>query len=91
MNVERLADLLGVRPEWQRRAACHGVDPDLFFTERGGSTKEAKEVCHGCAVREQCLDYALTDTGERFGIWGGLSERERRLLRRKLRAHRESA
>jgi len=67
--------------EWQNRANCMGVDPDLFFPERGASTREAKAVCHGCVVREDCLDYAI-DNAEKFGIWGGLSERERRRLRR---------
>ena len=62
-------------------ANCLGVDPDLFFPERGASTREAKEVCRGCVVRMDCLEYALVN-GEKFGIWGGLSERERRRLRR---------
>jgi WhiB family redox-sensing transcriptional regulator len=66
---------------WQQRANCMGVDPDLFFPERGASTREAKAVCRGCVVREECLEYALAH-GEKFGIWGGLSERERRRLRR---------
>ena len=66
---------------WQARANCMGVDPDLFFPERGASTREAKEVCRGCVVRDDCLEYAL-DNGEKFGIWGGMSERERRRLRR---------
>jgi WhiB family redox-sensing transcriptional regulator len=69
-------------PAWQRYANCLGVDPDLFFPERGGSTREAKEVCRGCVVREECLQYAL-DNAEKFGIWGGMSERERRVLRRR--------
>jgi WhiB family redox-sensing transcriptional regulator len=69
-------------PTWQRSANCLGVDPDLFFPERGGSTREAKEVCRGCVVRKDCLQYAL-DNSEKFGIWGGLSERERRRLRRR--------
>lgn len=72
------------RPEgqsWQDEANCLGVDPDLFFPERGMDTREAKEVCRGCIVRESCLEYALSN-GEKFGIWGGLSERERRRLRR---------
>ena len=56
--------------------------PDLFFPERGASTREAKEVCRGCVVREDCLEYALAN-GEKFGIWGGLSERERRKIRRR--------
>ena len=66
---------------WQDQANCLGVDPDLFFPERGASTREAKEVCRGCVVREECLEYALSN-GEKFGIWGGMSERERRRVRR---------
>jgi WhiB family redox-sensing transcriptional regulator len=66
---------------WQERANCLGVDPDLFFPERGASTREAKGVCKGCEVRLECLEYALAQ-GEKFGIWGGLSERERRRVRR---------
>lgn len=66
---------------WQEFANCLGVDPDLFFPERGASTKEAKQVCQSCVVREDCLEYALAN-GEKFGIWGGLSERERRRIRR---------
>jgi WhiB family redox-sensing transcriptional regulator len=69
------------RTGWQAQANCMGVDPDLFFPERGGSTREAKEVCRGCVVREDCLEYALAN-GEKFGIWGGMSERERRRVRR---------
>ena len=78
-----IVSLLYRRPErdWQSRANCMGVDPDLFFPERGASTREAKEVCRGCVVRENCLEYALAN-GEKFGIWGGLSERERRRVRR---------
>ena len=66
---------------WQEEANCLGVDPDLFFPERGASTREAKEVCRGCVVRLECLEYALQN-GEKFGIWGGMSERERRRIRR---------
>ncbi len=66
---------------WQIRANCMGVDPELFFPERGASTREAKEVCRGCVVREDCLEYAIAN-GEKFGIWGGMSERERRRVRR---------
>src|SRR3954470_20316700 len=66
---------------WQDQANCLGVDPDLFFPERGASTREAKEVCRGCVVRVECLEYALQN-GEKFGIWGGMSERERRRIRR---------
>ena len=48
---------------WQASANCLGVDPDLFFPERGASTREAKEVCRGCVVREDCLEYALANGG----------------------------
>jgi WhiB family redox-sensing transcriptional regulator len=82
--MSQVLDLLLQTPEpvWQRQANCMGVDPDLFFPERGASTREAKEVCRGCVVQEDCLEYALAN-GEKFGIWGGLSERERRRIRRR--------
>jgi WhiB family redox-sensing transcriptional regulator len=64
---------------WQERALCAQTDPEAFFPEKGGSTREAKRVCMSCDVRIECLDYALRHE-ERFGIWGGLSERERRRL-----------
>ncbi|MGW2095626.1 WhiB family transcriptional regulator [Promicromonospora sukumoe] len=67
---------------WQERALCAQTDPEAFFPEKGGSTREAKKVCSGCEVRAECLDYAL-ENDERFGIWGGLSERERRKLKRR--------
>ena len=66
---------------WQARANCMGVDPELFFPERGSSTREAKEVCRGCVVRMECLEFAIANS-EKFGIWGGMSERERRRVRR---------
>jgi WhiB family redox-sensing transcriptional regulator len=68
---------------WQERALCAQTDPEAFFPEKGGSTREAKKVCTGCDVRGECLEYAL-DNDERFGIWGGLSERERRKLKRRV-------
>ena len=67
---------------WQERALCAQTDPEAFFPEKGGSTREAKRVCLSCDVRSECLDYALAHD-ERFGIWGGLSERERRRLKRR--------
>ncbi len=68
---------------WQERALCAQTDPEAFFPEKGGSTREAKKVCTGCDVRSECLEYALQND-ERFGIWGGLSERERRKLKRRV-------
>jgi WhiB family redox-sensing transcriptional regulator len=67
--------------QWQDRALCAQTDPEAFFPEKGGSTREAKKICLGCEVRSECLEYALAHD-ERFGIWGGLSERERRRLKR---------
>lgn len=67
---------------WQADALCAQTDPEAFFPEKGGSTRDAKKICAGCEVRAQCLEYAL-ENDERFGIWGGLSERERRKLRKR--------
>ncbi len=75
---------------WQEQANCLGVDPDLFFPERGASTREAKAVCRSCEVQGDCLEYALAH-GEKFGIWGGLSERERRRVRRARALERSAA
>ena len=66
---------------WQDRALCAQTDPEAFFPEKGGSTREAKRICTTCPVRAECLEYALAND-ERFGIWGGLSERERRRLKK---------
>lgn len=68
---------------WQDQALCAQTDPEAFFPEKGGSTREAKRICVGCEVKQECLEYALMQD-ERFGIWGGLSERERRRLKRKV-------
>jgi WhiB family redox-sensing transcriptional regulator len=81
-----IAGLLGIGSEadaqsWQEQALCAETDPEAFFPEKGGSTREAKKICTGCEVKAQCLEYALSND-ERFGIWGGLSERERRKLRK---------
>ncbi|CAB4892308.1 MAG: WhiB family transcriptional regulator [Actinobacteria bacterium] len=67
---------------WQADALCAQTDPESFFPEKGGSTRDAKKICSSCEVRSECLEYALAND-ERFGIWGGLSERERRKLRRR--------
>lgn len=68
---------------WQDQALCAQTDPEAFFPEKGGSTREAKRICASCPVRIECLDYALAHD-ERFGIWGGLSERERRKIKRRV-------
>ena len=79
-----LDELFGaVEQEWQDQALCAQTDPEAFFPEKGGSTREAKRICQACAVRDECLEYAL-EHDERFGIWGGLSDRERRRLKRQI-------
>ena len=70
---------------WQERALCAQTDPEAFFPEKGGSTREAKRICAGCDVKTQCLEYALTNRIE-HGVWGGTSERERRRILKR-RAH----
>lgn len=83
--IDQISDQMMVEEtelSWQDRALCAQTDPEAFFPEKGGSTREAKRVCTGCEVRSECLEYAL-EHDERFGIWGGLSERERRKLRRR--------
>jgi len=81
MRLVRDDEALDVEFEWQERALCAQTDPEAFFPEKGGSTREAKRVCQSCDVRSECLEYAL-EHDERFGIWGGLSERERRRLKK---------
>ena len=85
----------GVEETWRVRAACSTVDPDLFFPvgvtgPAVGQIAAAKAVCAGCVVRDECLDFAIT-TNQEYGIWGGTSEEERRVLRRQWRARRRAA
>ena len=75
-NLLRLQELW-----WQVDASCKDEDPDLFFPNRGASTRKAKQISSSCPVQEYCLEYAIVNA-EKFGIWGGLSERERRKLRK---------
>jgi WhiB family transcriptional regulator, redox-sensing transcriptional regulator len=80
-----LSNILGADTDegsdWMLEARCLDADPEAFFPEKGGSTREAKRICAACPVRDECLQYAL-ENDERFGIWGGLSERERRRAKR---------
>jgi WhiB family redox-sensing transcriptional regulator len=64
---------------WRYRAACRGIDLNVFFPGRGESAEPARQICAGCPVRQPCLDYAITNRIT-HGIWGGLTERERRPL-----------
>lgn len=72
-------------PAFVQDAVCSQTDPELFFPEKGGSTKDAKSVCLACPVRVRCLTWAM-QTDQRFGVWGGLSEKERTRLRRQAAA-----
>jgi WhiB family transcriptional regulator, redox-sensing transcriptional regulator len=69
--------------DWRERAACRGLDPDLFYPERGADPKPAQRICADCPVREECLDYAMER--REIGIWGGTSEQERRRMKRRRR------
>lgn len=70
---------------WMRDGLCAQTDPEAFYPEKGGTTASAKAVCQVCPVQAECLAYALA-RDERFGVWGGTSERERRQLRRRAAA-----
>src|ERR1700712_234968 len=80
-KVRRIVEDESDQLNWQADSLCAQTDPEAFFPEKGGSTREAKRICSSCEVRSDCLEYALQND-ERFGIWGGLSERERRKLRK---------
>lgn len=82
LRGQPVEDLLGIAPEWDEQALCAQTDPEVFFPEKGGGTREAKRICRRCPVRTECLRDAL-DRDERFGVWGGLTERERRKLKRR--------
>lgn len=70
---------------WQDWGMCSQTSPDAFFPDKGQPTAAAKRVCATCPVQAECLEYALAND-ERFGVWGGLSERERRVLKQLRRA-----
>lgn len=79
MTATLLNLILADRPAWHASALCAQTDPDIWFPEKGGQVHRAKSVCAACPVRRPCLDAALTNR-ERHGVWGGLSEKERRQL-----------
>lgn len=74
-------------PSWRERANCRGIDPELFFPGKGDNVtvRAAKAVCAGCEVRDECLAYAQEFERRSPGVWAGLSDRERRALRREAR------
>ncbi|HHC07605.1 MAG TPA: WhiB family transcriptional regulator [Actinobacteria bacterium] len=68
---------------WAAFSACRDADPELFFGGTKEQTEKALAICRSCAVRRECLDHAL-EVRERFGIWGGMTESERRKLLRQI-------
>lgn len=76
------------RPAWFDDGACRDQPLDLFFPKQGEDTSRAKAICARCPVEDLCCEYGFT---QRFGIWGGLSERERRRIRRERAQHRRGA
>ena len=81
--------------DWRHRAACLTEDPELFFPIGNSGpaiaqVEQAKRVCNRCAVQDICLQWAL-DTGQDAGVWGGLSEEERRSLKRRTARARRSS
>lgn len=65
-----------VRFDWQKHGLCRGVEPEVFFPVSEEDAWRAKEICTGCAVQESCLVYSLHNR-ERYGVWGGITEKER--------------
>ncbi|MFE7868813.1 WhiB family transcriptional regulator [Micromonospora humida] len=78
MTLHLVIDAL---PAWHAQANCRGTDTDEFYPDKGGTTRTAKRICARCTVQAECRQDAI-DRREPFGVWGGLSERERRQVRR---------
>jgi WhiB family redox-sensing transcriptional regulator len=74
------APVLEERP-WAVYSACRDADPEVFFASTRADERDALAVCDTCAVADQCLEFAI-ETRERFGVWGGTNERERRKMLR---------
>lgn len=70
---------------WREAAQCARTDPEVFYPEKGHSPKAAKRICANCAVISECLTHAIS-TNERYGVWGGLTETERRVITRQVSA-----
>lgn len=84
-TIERRKDVNSqMNLSWRQRAACRGVDPDIFYPVSDEEAGPAKTICAQCPVRESCLEYALANR-ERDGVWGGATERERRRIVRQRR------
>jgi WhiB family transcriptional regulator, redox-sensing transcriptional regulator len=79
VQPERRSDM--EQESWRAEALCAQTDPEAFFPEKGGSTRDAKAVCRRCPVTAECLEWALAND-QRYGVWGGTSAPERAALRR---------
>lgn len=77
-------------PAWMDDALCAQADPEAWFPEQGESARLAKLICSACPVRAECLEYAL-DRRQQHGVWGGMSEAERRAELRRRAAERRAA
>jgi len=89
--VTTVGEFLGIESEpWMADALCAQADPDRWFPNKGEKTADVKRICAKCDVRLECLRYAL-DRNEPHGIYGGMSENERRLLRKRQSAARRRA
>lgn len=78
---DRALDVLLLDQDWRSQAVCAQSDPDLWFSPGAVEHREAKKICRECPVRRQCLAYAMEAPVD-HGVWGGLTERERRRRRR---------
>ena len=76
METNIITTLVGTRAQCISKAACRGLDPELFFPEPGGATKHIKKICLSCPVSLECLEHAIVHK-ENFGIWGGTSVAKR--------------
>ena len=86
-TMEREVDVLEDDITWLDRARCRDTDPDRFFVRGAAQARAAIRMCQGCPVQERCLRYALEHDID-FGVWGGLTERQRRALKRRQYAQR---
>lgn len=88
-TLAALAALFGAAdaevPSWWDQAVCAQTDPEIFYPEQGVTAKVAKAVCLSCPVRAACLDWAI-ETGQQWGVWGGVAERDRRRMIRQRQA-----
>jgi WhiB family redox-sensing transcriptional regulator len=83
VNVDDLPANPAPPDVWQDRAACFGIDPDVFFPVSEDEAGTALAFCGSCRIREECLAWALKN-GERYGVWGGMTEQQRRRLQRRV-------